>query len=140
MAQYSNDCVNLQTEFVKNVATMAYNHHCKANMYREKGELEGALINYLLSTSTDINTRILQQSPIRSQQNTMLRNMGFVQICTELALTVKFVRQRSTSSSMKVSPLLLSATVSLSVFRQGQPANSSSLLLRLTSRTTELRN
>ena len=36
---------------ITDLATKAFNYHCKANEYREKGELEGALINYLLSTN-----------------------------------------------------------------------------------------
>jgi SpoVK/Ycf46/Vps4 family AAA+-type ATPase len=38
-------------QIMTDLTTKAYEYYCKAEIYRKKGELEGALINYLLSTN-----------------------------------------------------------------------------------------
>ena len=42
---------NSKNDLIKHLAQKAYDYHCKAEIYRKNGELEGALINYLLSTN-----------------------------------------------------------------------------------------
>ena len=48
-----------------NLAEKAYAYNCKANEYRKKGELEGALINYLLSTN---NLSMLKKANVKSDE------------------------------------------------------------------------